>query len=308
MKLLQEIKSELTDSKKNLSDILRKAKILASLLKNTEIKSWVERELNGYYGVEKKLLPDYRVNRAQNFGHFSGPFGSGLRNANIPVDFLPDTIKNAFQDLEFRQGIGELQSMVDSGAEQMANKWPAEIIAYMQHNVKGLYQGYQIVDAWQQISPNQIIAVLDIVRNRLLDFILELEESFPAETSDESKLSEIPKDAVTNHFHTHISGGQNILATGNEINQVIDKVVFCNDLKSLQNYLENLNVPNEEIKSFEKIIKEEDIDPSKKQLGPKVAKWISKVTEKVVTGTVVLNSKEGINALIRAIKTFYGID
>jgi hypothetical protein len=308
MKLLQEIKSELTDSNNNLSDILRKAKIIASLLKNTEVKSWVERELNGYYGVEKSLLPDYRVNRAQNYGHFSGPFGSGLRNANIPVDFLPETIKSAFQNLEFRQGIGELQSMVDSGVQQMANKWPAEIIAYMQHNVQGLYEGYHIVDAWQQISSNQIIAVLDTVRNRLLDFILELEESFPAETSDESKLSEIPRDAVTNHFHTHISGGHNIIATGNEVHQVIDKVVFRNDLTSLQNYLENLNLPTKEINILEKIIKEEDLEPSKKQLGPKVAKWISKVTEKVVTEAVVLNSKDGINALIRAIKTYYGLE
>jgi hypothetical protein len=306
MKLLDEIQNELTDSEKSLTDILRKSKIVGSLLKNQQLKEWVDRELKGYWGVEKKDIPDYRITKAQNFGNFSGPFGSGVNNGGIPTAFLPEDIKELFSDLVFRQSISELQSMANSGSKSMMNKWPTEIIAHMQRKVT-IYEGMHIVEAWQHISIEQIIGVLDTVRNRLLDFILELKEAYPDQTQEESKLSEIPKEEVTNHFHTYISGGKNIIASGSNVKQHIDKVVLENDIESLKSFLENLSLPSNEITELENIVTKDEAIISNKKLGPKVSKWLGKVTEKAVSGSIEIASKEGITVIINAIKEYYGL-
>lgn len=305
MKLLEEIQNNLTDSDKSLTDILRKAKIVGSLLKNQDLKEWVDRELKGYWGLEKNEIPDYRITVAQNFGNFSGPFGSGATNAGIPTAYLPEDIKKHFSHLVFRQSISELQGMANSESHSMMNKWPTEIIAHMQREVT-IYEGMHIIDAWQHISKEQVIGVLDTVRNRLLDFILELKEAYPDQTKKENDLSDIPKDAVSNHFHTYISGGKNIIASGSNVKQHIENVVFENDIESLKSYLEKLALPQEEIDELESIVKTENVDISKKRFGPKVSKWIANVTEKVVSGSIELASKEGVSAIISAIKEFYG--
>jgi hypothetical protein len=306
MKLLEEIQNELTDSNKSLTDILRKAKIVASLLKNQDLKEWVDRELKGYLGIDKNEIPDYRINKAHNNGIFSGPFGSGVQNAGIPTAFLPEDIKKHFSDLVFRQSISELQGMANSDSDAMMNKWPTEIIAHMQREVT-IYQGMHIVDAWQHISKEQVIGVLDTVRNRLLDFILELKEAYPDQTKKESSLSEIPKEAVSNHFHTYISGGKNIIASGANVNQHIESVVFENDIESLKSYLEKLSLPQEDIEELETIVTTVEKDVKNNRLGPKVSKWIAKVTEKAVSGSIELASKEGVSAIISAIKEYYGL-
>lgn len=59
MTLLREIQAAATDGTVEISTVLRKAKILASRLKNREFGQWVDCELNGYSDVAD--LPPYRI-------------------------------------------------------------------------------------------------------------------------------------------------------------------------------------------------------------------------------------------------------
>lgn len=305
MKLFQEIKKNTTDSSKDLADILRKTKIVASLLKNPELKEWVNRELNGYYGIDKEEIPKFRIAAGQNLGHFSGPWGSGLRNANIPLSRLPDFIKEFASKLYFRESVGELQSLAKSDSDTFQAKWPADIIPYIQHNIQ-IYEDMHLVDAWQVMTKPQVNSILDTVRTRLLDFILELEESFPELVGSEQDLGKIPESAVTNHFHTHISGNKNIVNTGSNINQNIDKIVIEDDLRSLNNYLSSLGIPEYDLQDLEKAIKNDEKPEKKENFGSRVSSWLGKITEKAVSGSVELASKEGTSAIIKAISTYYG--
>jgi len=92
---INEIRADLINQDINLSTILRKAKVLASILKNKKLKDWVNNELGGYFGDAISTLPKYRKIHLENMGHFSGPFGSGIRNALIPIGYLPDVAKNS---------------------------------------------------------------------------------------------------------------------------------------------------------------------------------------------------------------------
>ncbi|HEY6873045.1 MAG TPA: hypothetical protein VI298_10010 [Geobacteraceae bacterium] len=87
MSLLREIQDAAIDSKTDLTVLLRKCKVLAARLGSPDFKQWVENELSGYSDIES--LPDYRVWRVNSKGHFSGPFQSGLRNADIPMSCIP---------------------------------------------------------------------------------------------------------------------------------------------------------------------------------------------------------------------------
>jgi hypothetical protein len=56
--LVREIHVGATDNATPLSDLLRKAKILAVRLGNRRLEEWVDRELNGYSTSDP--LPPYR--------------------------------------------------------------------------------------------------------------------------------------------------------------------------------------------------------------------------------------------------------
>jgi len=102
MDLIQEIKSDIIDSNKSLSIALRKAKALASKLKNERLKEWVNNELNGYRQLEHDDIPEYRKFQAHNVGDFFGSFQSCLNILNgqfkilSPNVFFQDDLYNRF--------------------------------------------------------------------------------------------------------------------------------------------------------------------------------------------------------------------
>ena len=80
--LVAQLQKEVVDSGVPISDILRKAKILASQLKNKEFKRWIDAELKGYDNTDN--LPDYRKFTPINLGTFTGSFGKVVNNVGTP--------------------------------------------------------------------------------------------------------------------------------------------------------------------------------------------------------------------------------
>jgi len=58
------------------------------------------------------------------------------------------------------------------------------------------------VPDFKQQPDNQFEFLLDTVRNRLLTFMLELEEQFPDLVESETLAKDIPKEQAANIFHT----------------------------------------------------------------------------------------------------------
>ena len=69
MSLLHEIQNLAVDSKTDVAMLLRKCKILAVRLGNTDFNRWIEKELNGY--TDRAELPEYRKLKVQSLGNFS---------------------------------------------------------------------------------------------------------------------------------------------------------------------------------------------------------------------------------------------
>ena len=104
MSLLRDIQTAAIDSNTNITDLLRKCKVLAVRLRSKEFETWVDHELNGYN--DKKDLPKYRILDIQAYGYFAGAFNSAIPNGAIPPAVLPDNIEGACREtlrLRFHQ-------------------------------------------------------------------------------------------------------------------------------------------------------------------------------------------------------------
>jgi hypothetical protein len=66
--LLKEIQADAIDTKVSISNVLRKCAVLASQLKNNELRDWAFKELNGYPDTD---IPPYRVVPAAAQAHLS---------------------------------------------------------------------------------------------------------------------------------------------------------------------------------------------------------------------------------------------
>ena len=152
--LVAQLQKEVVDSGVPISDILRKAKILASQLKNKEFKRWIDAELKGYDNVDN--LPDYRKVAPVNLGTFSGPFGKTVKSCPIPVSLLPDGIRKFAESSLFTSGIKELEASASQAAKKEGYRfsWPPEMVIIAREHLP-MSDGSMLVEAWQPISKSQ---------------------------------------------------------------------------------------------------------------------------------------------------------
>jgi hypothetical protein len=108
--LLEEIQAEAVDSSCDLGALLRKCQVLAARLRSQPLEDWLVWESNGY--PDEIPVPEYRIWSLELVGHFSGPFGSGLRNAPIPLLCLPEKVRQKYRNYECRQSISTIEQLL----------------------------------------------------------------------------------------------------------------------------------------------------------------------------------------------------
>lgn len=210
MSLLREIQNAAIDSNTELAVLLRKCKVLAARLGSQEFKQWVENELSGYENID--TLPEYRIMKVNSKGHFSGPFQSGLRNADIPLSCLEKDFHKNLSHSYIAQPVAALESLVkDTKSGTLQEPWNPDLVAYVGQNI---YQGMNCMQAWKVIPVAGIVATLDAVRNRVLNFVLEIEVESPDAGEAPINSSPVPQEKVNQIFNTYITGTVQNVATG----------------------------------------------------------------------------------------------
>jgi len=210
MSLLREIQDLAIDSRTELPMLLRKCKLLAARLGNSEFKQWVEYELSGY--KNKEDLPDYRILNVNSKGHFSGPFGSGINYADIPLSCIPKELRENLKHSYMFQPVAALETLV-SGANtgDAQEPWNPDLVAFVGQKI---YQNMNCMQAWKVIPTTAVVAALDSIRTRILNFVLEIEAEDP--TAGEAPLNSNPvaQERVHHIFNTYITGNVQNVATG----------------------------------------------------------------------------------------------
>jgi hypothetical protein len=236
--LLREIQQAAADSTTAIGTLLRKAKILAAKLQNAEFADWVNRELNGY--PDTSTLPPYRIVHVI----VRGVLSDGYRRWNyapIMTSFLPETLRGWGETAYLPKPISEYASLLelpDDGEVQCP--WPQEIA--VRYGAKG-YNRMECLGAWQIISRNSLVGLIETVRNRILDFALEIEMAAPDAGEALPGHPPIAQDKVTQMFTTLVMGGvNNISSGGSNVQQSNSGQLAAGDLDSLLSYLRDVGV------------------------------------------------------------------
>lgn len=292
----------------DLANVLRRAKVLTNTLQSPPgFDDWIDSELNGYTDPED--VPDYRRFLTTSFGNFYSPFRGPVYDLQILTDSLPTEVKNFAEFLIINEGVESLQSR---GEEEESRPWPPDMVVSADEATK-LSEDLVLHDAYQQIPASAFSEVLNQVKNRLLDFLLQMasdydtpENTDPPEATEEPAVGpEAGGVSVTNFYvDQHLYGDRNTIATGEQVNQQVS-IVHKHDAEALLDYLSEHGVEEEDLEELREALSSErptpDGDP-----GPKVQAWWRKIIVKAESGLGQVGVEAANRILSDAFRAFFG--
>jgi len=302
MTLLQEIQKEAVDGSSDLPTLLRKCRILAARLKNDKFKNWIQYELDGY--PSSADLPDYRKMQCQSIGHFFGSFGRALRNTPIPTTCIPKQFRDFVANVEVHGGVGGLQNLIShSEGRTLQEQWPADLVAAVASQI---CEGMNLVQAWKAIPSSAIVGILDTVRNRILNFVLEIESAAP-DAGEATGTPSITSEQVGSVFNTYIMGNVGNIASGStHVQQHATITVNKGDSESLAKFLKTMNVEDEDIQKLQEALVTEPVATSG-GFGKRVSAWIGEMVSKSAQGLWNVTTTIASNILTKAVEQYYGL-
>lgn len=162
--LIQEIQRDAMNETIKVSSILRKVRSAASKLGLKDIGQWVEYELNGYPSL--KELPDYRqiTGSPQAFNPFRGW---------IPIQMSTDKDQNMVSYCALTEPLAALETLLENRSKGFFQvPMPSGIIRLLNSQLNVDFGTMS-----NHISAGQVTAIVERVRNMVLDWALELERS-----------------------------------------------------------------------------------------------------------------------------------
>lgn len=307
MTLLKDIQDAAINSEIDISTVLRQCKVLAYKLGNENFKNWVDQELNGYKNIDN--LPGYRILSVDSKGYFSGEYGYSVNNADIPLIFIPEQFRETLSNAYCAQPISAYESSLKlSRGENFQEQWPPELVVAYGNRI---YQNLTCISAWKMIPYSSMVSLVDSVRNRVLNFVLEIESEAPDAGEAPLNNPPLPQEKVTQVFNTTIYGNVGNIAEGStDITQSVTLNVYKDDFSSLRNQLLELGVQASEIDELKSAINKDDKNEviKTKSLGNKVLSWLGNLLTKSAQGTIPIIQNLSVNLISKAILLYYGID
>ena len=198
---IDEIRDDILNSEKSISEALRKALILAYKLKNADFKQWVDQELEGY--SHDADAPNYRYFPTMSYGSFQS-FQGIMRHVPIPTLPMPEFMRTKLSNIILFNGVKELENLIKNAEKnELHMPWPPDFIAYYNSRVN-TDPHFSCVEAYRVITTSQIIGVLDNIRNKLLKFLLEIEDLFPDVKGVDEISAKVTPSQVINIFQNCI--------------------------------------------------------------------------------------------------------
>jgi len=302
MQLIGQIINDLVNDQTSLGNALNKTKVLASRIGQQELLSWANSELSGYQSDE---LPEYRKFR----GNITVDYMDGYqRGSNFPVtlDFDAATVAT-FENASLVQGVPQLEQMIGGkpkGLRYEFNSTQRYVLQQMLQGANGPY--FQLTSAGINLPDNAVHAALTAIRQRLLDFMLELESRFGMET--DIVILKANHQVIHQYMQTtiHNNGDGNVINTGDHAQVNAQITITQGNKEQLRHALEDKQVAPEDTKELLMIIDSEQPD-TKGLFGQKVNAWIAKMVAKSLDGSWQIAIGAAGGFLAEAIGKYYGI-
>ncbi len=221
-KAIEGIIEDLVDGNKNISTIFLKLQVIVHILKNENLKSWVEYELHGY--PDKRSLPKYRIIPGVVYGDLEqhrGLQGSyRISNFILPTSHIKDDdLLDILRQFRCTYSISLIEEIANNNEHEIQVTLPDFCIPYLQ---KGLEKNCYLNQISQQIQKFDLKNIVDQVKSSLLQFLLEINDELNLDiefTAMENK--EKIQKAINNTIYAGVvATGDNATINANESNIV----------------------------------------------------------------------------------------
>lgn len=291
--LLEQIIEGSCDSQVQTPDLLRKVQIAATRIGAQAVRQWAQQELQGYAAHDK--IPAYRILTTPVVGVFSGPMQSEVRRSLPPhPDFERD-----FQ-VELYQPLLTIQAFTES-KDPLKREWPAWQVKKYSDSGNLSISFHILITAWNIITQQELLGIVDIVRSKAMEFALDLQTNFPnagsleGPTLDNNTAVAPVIFNITNNIYGH---GANI-ATGFDVTQ---KSTFRGNVDELTKQIKILGISDPDTFEFIKIIQDENSVDT-----PRLKSFFDKIRSGAVHVGSTVASEVIIGSLIELGKMFLGI-
>lgn len=273
MGLLKEIQASLLEDGRDIGPILLKLRFLASRLGSDALEEWVKHELEGYPSDVE--LPDYRQINVAYKATFSGPYGSGIQNAPIPPALVAQHAGEKWNKWGARQSIASIEASIASDKSGALHFQAGDLMLLLQGHV---YEGMACNGVTGTIAVSALVSIQTVVRARILDLTLSLEEKIPESTSIElvkgDPISKTQADAVTNITYNIVHGHQTTVTnSGAGANLTLN--IAQGDVSALTEALKASGMTGEQAKEFAAVVASETPENSKEPFGAKARGWLA---------------------------------
>lgn len=294
--IVLELQEMATDRRHHVSDLLRKALVVATKLKLEDFRQWVNWELHGYDDSCKEV-PEYRHLRATmkvlNPFHGLQPF------------FMPPDLENTLCSIDFRAPISNAVSTLERHRGE--NVTPP-LFPLSSEQKDFLIQNMRVpLEPLRLVSESQIDTLIDAVRSTVLEWSLKLEEE--GIVGEGMTFSKQEKERAASSTQVHIGNFQGVLGdvSHSQVTQDLQMSVETGDFSTVRNCLASEGVQEDDIAELEAAIQADPQPESKGKFGPKVSEWMGKMISKAASGAWNIGTGAAGNLLGSALTSYYGL-
>lgn len=306
MGLLHEIQAAVLEEGSDLGPILLKVRLLAARLGSQPLGEWVKHESEGY--PPDSPLPDYRIIPVSYTATFSGPFGSGIKNAPIPPFLIEKFAGEKWNRHEMRQSIAAVDDLLASSKDGGSlHIDAANLILLLQGKV---YGGYACNAVSGTIPRAALAEIRHAVRSRVLELTIELEKAVPEATTiavGKTDSGSPASSAVATQISQQIIYGNvtSISTTGEGV--YVNVSIGKGDARGLVEYLKQAGIAEADAKQLAEIVASEKPESKQEPLGAKAKNWLVENLKKAANGTWKVGVSVATDVIKEAILKYYGL-
>jgi len=306
LSLLQQIQESVVQEGADLGSVLLKLRLLAARLGSDILEEWVNYESVGYPRDAK--IPAYRVVGVTYRGAFSGPFGSAIKNAQLPPYLIEKHAGESWTKYKVRQSIAVVDEMLKKSASEGGSIGidASNLILLIQGKI---YNGYACNDVSGSISPTSLYEIQQAVRSRILELTIEFERAVPgaahvafgtsrAEKEEAEHIQHISQQIIYGNVSTAVAGG-----AGSQIAVAVNE----RDSDSFIKYLVEYGIPEKDASELADIIASEEPSSVEEPFGQKAKKWLGSNLKKAAEGTWGVGISMATKVLTEAALKYYGL-
>ncbi|HCD1078139.1 TPA: abortive phage resistance protein [Raoultella ornithinolytica] len=292
-----ELQALASDPNSDIVAVLMKAKMIAIKLDLQDLVEWIELELNGYPNIAS--APDYRS--GQGILKAFNPV-----NGWIPVDLgtSDPKITKQFTTFALTESVSSMAHSKVKDAGTVSLTVPAPLAEML---LSGQRSRYEI--RWF-FSAGKIQHIITTVRNKILDWSLELEKKgILGEglifTREEKEVAPMTVNN-TNIFHGSVNNA-GAIGAGNtgDINQ--QNSISVGDIASLERELKSHGLDDNDVAELKQLVEQSPKPASKEEVEKGFGAWIGKMTGKAFTGALKVAGAAAPAVLTNAICCYFGI-